>query len=61
MALLEDSGQVWLALTPLRRQLLEALRQPESASELRLSVGLPLQKVNDHLGVLERADGVDRR
>ena len=55
MALLEDSGQVRLALTPLRRQLLEGLRQPASASELGLRLGLSRQKVNYHLGVLERA------
>ena len=55
MTLLEDSGQVRAALSPLRRQLLDLLHQPASASELALRLGLPRQKVNYHLGVLERA------
>jgi DNA-binding transcriptional ArsR family regulator len=55
MALLEDSGQVRAALSPLRRELLDLLHEPASASELGVRLGLPRQKVNYHLGVLERA------
>jgi DNA-binding transcriptional ArsR family regulator len=55
MALLEDSGQVRAALSPLRRELLDLLHEPASASELGARLGLPRQKVNYHLGVLERA------
>jgi len=55
VTLLEDSGQVRAALSPLRRQLLDLLHHPASASELGARLGLPRQKVNYHLGVLERA------
>ena len=55
MTLLEDSRQVRTALSPLRRQLLSLLQEPSSASELGVRLGLPRQKVNYHLGLLERA------
>lgn len=55
MTLLEDSGQVRAALSPLRRKLLALLHQPASASELGARLGLPRQQINYHLGVLERA------
>ena len=55
MTMLEDSRQVRTALSPLRRQLLAMLQEPASASELGGRLGLPRQKVNYHLGLLERA------
>jgi DNA-binding transcriptional ArsR family regulator len=55
VTLLEDSGQVRAALSPLRRELLDLLHQPASASELGARLGLPRQKINYHLGVLEQA------
>ena len=55
MTLLEDGRQVRTALSPLRRQLLAMLQEPSSASELGVRLGMPRQKVNYHLGLLERA------
>ena len=49
-----DSGQVRSALSPLRRALLERLRQPASATELAKVLGLPRQRVNYHVRELER-------
>ena len=55
MTLLEDSRQIRTALSPLRRQLLAMLQEPSSASELGGRLGIPRQKVNYHLGLLEQA------
>ena len=55
MTLLEDGRQVRTALSPLRRQLLTMLQEPSSASELGVRLGMARQKVNYHLGLLERA------
>lgn len=44
------------ALThPVRRQVLEVLRSPDSAAGVARAIGLPRQKVNYHLKELERA------
>ena len=57
--LLERDGQVKAALAPIRRRLLELLRQPASATELAGRTGLSRQKVNYHVRVLERAGLVE--
>jgi len=41
-------------LHPIRRRILEGLREPGSASSLAPSLGLPRQKINYHLRELER-------
>lgn len=55
LRLIEDPGPLRTALTPLRRQLLDLLRQPASATELAVRLGLSRQKVNYHVRVLENA------
>lgn len=57
--LLDQEGQVKAALAPIRRRLLELLRQPASATELAKQTGLSRQKLNYHLRVLERAGLVE--
>jgi DNA-binding transcriptional ArsR family regulator len=47
--------QVKAALPPLRRRLLHLLDEPASAAELARRTGLPRQKINYHLRVLEAA------
>jgi DNA-binding transcriptional ArsR family regulator len=46
-------------LQPLRQQILEGLRQPESASGIARRLGLPRQKVNYHLRELEKGGFVE--
>jgi DNA-binding transcriptional ArsR family regulator len=55
LALVRDPEDLRTALTPLRRRLLELLREPASATQLAEAVGLTRQKVNYHLRALERA------
>ncbi len=55
MALMEGADRVRLALSPLRRQLLDRLRQPGSAAQLAAELDLPRQRVNYHLRLLEQA------
>lgn len=55
VALLEDPDRVRLALSPLRRQLLERLRRPASASQVAAEMGLPRQRVGHHVRALEAA------
>lgn len=57
--LLDQDGQVKAALAPIRRRLLELLRQPASATKLAKQTGLTRQKLNYHLRVLERAGLVE--
>jgi DNA-binding transcriptional ArsR family regulator len=52
---MEESQQVRSALSPMRARLLELLREPASATELGQALGLPRQKINYHLRVLEAA------
>lgn len=51
----DDGLTLRAALTPLRRQLLEALRTPASAAQLAVTLGLPRQKLGYHLRALEAA------
>ncbi len=53
MALLDTPERVACALPDLRRRLLDRLQQPASAAELARELGLPRQKLNYHLRVLE--------
>lgn len=53
LQLVEDPVRVRAALSPLRRRLLELLREPRSATEAAATLGETRQKVNYHLRVLE--------
>lgn len=55
VALVTDARKARAALTPLRRQLLERLREPGSASSLAAAMEMPRQKLGYHLRVLEEA------
>jgi DNA-binding transcriptional ArsR family regulator len=51
----EDPERLRLALSPIRRRLLERLREPASASRLAAELGLSRQRINYHLRALEQA------
>ncbi len=53
--LIEDTERALLALDPLKRRLLDALRVPGSASSLAKAFGLPRQQLGYHLRALEQA------
>jgi DNA-binding transcriptional ArsR family regulator len=53
--LVGDPQAVRLALSPLRRQLLDHLTEPASAATLGDILGMPRQRVRHHLKVLEQA------
>ena len=55
VALVSDAAKARAALTPLRRELLERLREPNSAASLAGQLALPRQKLAYHLRVLEEA------
>lgn len=55
VALLDRPDRLRLALSPIRRQLLERLRQPASATELAVEMALGRQRLNYHLRELEKA------
>lgn len=57
--LLHDPDRVRLALSPIRRQLLDLLREPASATQLAAGLGLSRQRVNYHLRALEQAGLVE--
>jgi DNA-binding transcriptional ArsR family regulator len=59
LALLQEPERLRTALSPLRRTLLERLREPASATQLAASLGLPRQRVNYHLRQLERVGLVE--
>jgi DNA-binding transcriptional ArsR family regulator len=59
VALLQEPEVVRLALSPQRREMLERLREPASATQLAAALGLPRQRVNYHLRELERAGLVE--
>jgi DNA-binding transcriptional ArsR family regulator len=54
-ALIEDAERARMALSPLRRQLLDALREPGSAASLAAKLGMGRQKLGYHLRALEAA------
>lgn len=53
--LIEDAERARMALSPLRRQVLEALRVPGSAAGLAARLGMGRQKLGYHLRALEAA------
>ncbi len=53
--LIEDADKALLALSPIKRRLLAALREPGSASSLAKALGLPRQQLGYHLRALEAA------
>jgi len=55
VALVSDAAKARAALTPLRRELLDRLREPNSASTLAGQLAIPRQKLAYHLRVLEEA------
>jgi DNA-binding transcriptional ArsR family regulator len=55
MSLVDAPDALRAALTPVRRQLLERLREPGSAVTVAAELGLPRQRVNYHLRTLEDA------
>lgn len=57
--LLQEPDRVRLALSPIRRTLLERLREPSSASRLAEELGLGRQRINYHLRALEQAGLVE--
>ncbi len=54
-ALIDDAERARLALSPMRRRLLTALRKPGSASSLAADLDLPRQRIGYHLRALEKA------
>lgn len=59
LASLNDAPSARTALHPLRRALLARLAEPASAAQVARDLGLPRQKVNYHLRLLEEAGLVD--
>jgi DNA-binding transcriptional ArsR family regulator len=55
ISLLDRADRLKVALSPIRRQLLDRLRQPASATELAAEMDLGRQRVNYHLRELEKA------
>ena len=56
---IRDAGRVRAMLPPLRRRILELLREPDSAVGLSRRLGVPRQKVNYHVRRLEDAGLVE--
>lgn len=54
-ALIDDAERARLALSPIRKRLLMALRQPESATTLAAALDLSRQRIGYHLRALEQA------
>lgn len=59
LRLVDDPARVRLALSPIRRRMLEELVEPASATELAARIGITRQKANYHLRVLEQAGLVE--
>jgi DNA-binding transcriptional ArsR family regulator len=59
LQLVGDPDRVRTALSPMRRRLLERLREPASATRLAAELGLSRQRVNYHLRALEHAGLVE--
>jgi DNA-binding transcriptional ArsR family regulator len=55
ITLLDRADRLKVALSPIRRRLLDRLRQPASATELAAEMDLGRQRVNYHLRELEKA------
>jgi DNA-binding transcriptional ArsR family regulator len=59
VALLDEPDRLRIGLSPIRRRLLERLRQPASATQLASELAMGRQRVNYHLRALEKAKLVD--
>jgi DNA-binding transcriptional ArsR family regulator len=59
MTYVDSPERVRVALSPVRRDLLQRLRTPSSASQLAAERGLPRQRLNYHLKALEKAGLVE--
>jgi DNA-binding transcriptional ArsR family regulator len=59
VSLVEQPDAVRAALSPIRRRLLERLREPASATQVAAELRLPRQRVNYHLRALEAAGLLD--
>jgi DNA-binding transcriptional ArsR family regulator len=59
LGLIEGSAEAAAVLHPLRRRILEDLREADSASGLSRRLGIPRQKLNYHLRELEKASLVE--
>jgi hypothetical protein len=55
LALVRDGGHAYSLLRPIRRRILEALNEPDSASGVARRLRLPRQVGNYHMGELARA------
>ena len=53
VAVIESAAAAEAALDPIRARLLAQLREPASAASVAVRIGLPRQKVNYHLRMLE--------
>jgi DNA-binding transcriptional ArsR family regulator len=58
--LVRDMNRATALLDPLRLRILDALREPDSASGLARRFGLPRQKMNYHIRELARAHFLER-
>jgi DNA-binding transcriptional ArsR family regulator len=59
VALLDEPDRLRVGLSPIRRRLLERLRQPASATQLAAELSMGRQRINYHLRALEEAKLVD--
>jgi DNA-binding transcriptional ArsR family regulator len=59
VALLDEPDRLRVGLSPIRRRLLERLRQPASATQLASELAMGRQRVNYHLRALENAKLID--
>jgi DNA-binding transcriptional ArsR family regulator len=59
VALLDEPDRLRVGLSPIRRRLLERLRQPASATQLASELAMGRQRVNYHLRALEAAGFVE--
>jgi DNA-binding transcriptional ArsR family regulator len=53
--MVDESARATTLMHPMRLRILDALREPDSASGVARQLGLPRQKVNYHLRELEKA------
>jgi DNA-binding transcriptional ArsR family regulator len=59
LEMVEQSSRAAALMHPMRLRILDALREPASASGVARQLGLPRQKVNYHLRELEKAGFVE--
>jgi DNA-binding transcriptional ArsR family regulator len=59
VSVLSESHRLAAVLSPIRRQVLQSLDTPDSATGIARRLGLARQKVNYHLRELERAGFVE--